>query len=117
MWIHWFQVVVGLAIVGLWAMLLTTRKVPEIAAGDREIWFHLAAELVTASLLLASGISALVSDTGATRQLSAVALGALLYTTIASPGYYVARNEWPPVIMFTALVVATVAAIIVLVVS
>ena len=26
-----------------------------------------------------------------------------LYTVVASPGYFVARREWPPVVMFAVL--------------
>lgn len=106
--VAWYEIVVGVAMLGLWTALLATRQVPQIAAGDREIWFHLAAELVTAVLLVAAGI-VLVADPTAT-VLSGVAIGALLYTTIASPGYYAARGEWPPVILFGILAVATLVA-------
>ncbi len=103
-----YQIVVGIAMVGLWTVLLATRQVPEIPAGDREIWFHLAAELVTAALLIVAGAASLVDS--AAKIPSAVALGALLYTTIASPGYYAERREWPPVILFGVLAISAVAA-------
>jgi hypothetical protein len=50
----WFQIVIGVAMLGVWALLLVT-GVPEIAAGQRDIWFHLVAEVVTALLLLGGG--------------------------------------------------------------
>ena len=106
--VAWYEIVVGLVMVALWTVLLVTRQVPQLPAGDREIWFHLAAELVTAVLLVAAGV-VLLTDAGATT-LSGVALGALLYTTVASPGYYAARGEWPPVVLFGVLAVATIVA-------
>lgn len=48
------------------------------------------------------------------RQLAALALGALVYTTINSAGYYADLGQWPVVAMFTALTVATGAATVVL---
>jgi hypothetical protein len=35
----------------------------------------------------------------------------LLYTVIASPGYFMARHQWVPAGMFAALVVLTAVAI------
>lgn len=103
-----YEIVVGIAMVGLWTMLLATRQVPEIPAGDREIWFHLAAEFVTAGLLIVAGVALLVDPTATFP--SGAALGALLYTAIASPGYYAQQRQWPPVIMFGVLALSAVAA-------
>jgi hypothetical protein len=63
---------------------------------------HLAAELVTAAALAAGG--ALLIAGGMTGPALA-GLGMLLYTVIASPGYFIARHQgswrlcspsWPP---------------------
>ncbi len=48
----WMMIVIGGAMAGLWAVLLVQGEVPEIAAGEREIWFHLAVKLLTAVRLL-----------------------------------------------------------------
>lgn len=112
--VGWLQIGVGVAIVGLWTMLLATRQVPQIPAGNRDIWFHLTAELLTAALLIAAGAWLLSTGTDAARLLSAFALGALLYTTINSPGYYADRGEWPTVAMFAVLMAGTAAAAITL---
>ena len=74
-----------------------------------EIALHLAAELVTALLLAIGG---LVLARGGPRWLALVGLGMLLYTVIQSPGYFVARHEVAPVVMFAALAVLTIAAIV-----
>ena len=73
-----------------------------------QIMLHLAAELVTAALLVAGG--ALLSPGGNTG-VALVGLGALLYTVIASPGYFLARRERAPIVMFAVLLVLTAVAI------
>lgn len=108
-WVAWFQTVVGVAIAGLWVMLLATSQVPEITAGEIEIWFHLVAELVTAGLLITAGWAWLRVEEGA-RSRSLLALGALLYTTVNSAGYYADGGQWPIVAMFLAVALATVGA-------
>ena len=110
----WFQIGVGIAIVGLWSMLVATRQVPQIAEGKCDIWFHLVAELLTAVALIVGGVWLLVAGTTGARTLSAVALGALLYTAVNSPGYYADRGDWATVAMFGVLVAGTTAAAITL---
>jgi hypothetical protein len=112
--IGWYALVVGLAIGGWWAVEL---RAGVLARPDRtraELGLHLAAELLTATVLLIGGVLLL------TRRASAVALvgfGMLLYTTIQSPGYFLARGERGPVAMFGVLVVTTVLAIALLLAS
>jgi hypothetical protein len=112
--VAWFEIVAGAAMIGIWALLLAARRVPELAAGDLEIRFHLAAEVLAALVLVGGGI-ALLADGGRTAQvLAAAGLGALGYTAINSTGYYAQRREWPPVILFAVLAAATVGAVFVL---
>lgn len=82
-----------------------------LSRGDRapvEIALHLGAEMLTAFLLVVGGVVALTTDG---RSVAFVALGMLLYTVIQSPGYFVARKEAAPAVMFAALLVFTVAAL------
>ncbi len=108
--IGWFQLVVGLSIAGLWATLVMAGQVPEIDQGRVDIWFHLAAELLTAGLLVAAGVAVLRRSSRG-RLLAAVALGALAYTTLNSPGYYAESGDWALVSLFALLFTATIAAI------
>lgn len=112
--VAWFEILVGVLIAGLWLTLFATRQIPEIAAGHRDIWFHIVAELLTAILLVGAGAALLRSDSDTARLAAAVAAGALLYTTVNSPGYYADRRQWPVVGMFVALAAATVVVIVVL---
>ena len=79
-------------------------KRPDRSRG--EIALHLTAEMATALLLAIGGV--LLARSG----LALVGLGMLLYTVIQSPGYFLARQEPAPVVMFGVLAVLTLAAIV-----
>jgi peptidoglycan/LPS O-acetylase OafA/YrhL len=105
--IGWFLLVVGVAIAGLWTLLLVTGQVPEVDEGRLDIWFHIAAELATAGMLIAAGTT-LLRRRRHGRSLAAVAVGALAYTTVNSPGYYAESGEWAVVSMFVVLLIVTI---------
>ncbi len=106
--VGWFEIVTGVAIAGLWAMLLTTGQVPELTEGRRDILFHIGAEFLTALLLIVAGIAILTVGSQVATVFAALAAGSLLYTTINSPGYYADLGEWAVVAMFMVLAAATV---------
>ena len=114
--IAWFELVVGVLIAGLWIVLLSKQQVPEIPLGRRDIWFHIAAELVTAFLLVAAGMTFVISDKGGSTALG-VAAGALMYTTINSAGYYADLRQHKVVVMFGVLTLLTTIVIVTLVIS
>ena len=92
-----------------WGMEVRNGALSRPDRSRAEIALHLAAEMVTALLLAIGGI---VLARGGTRSLALVGLGMLLYTVIQSPGYFVARREVPPVVMFAVLAGLTIAAIV-----
>jgi hypothetical protein len=94
---------------GWWALDIRSGALRRPDRQPIEIGLHLAAELVTAALLVVGGI---VTLTGGRTVVLTLALGMLLYTVIQSPGYFLARREHAPVVMFAVLGVATVAAIL-----
>lgn len=112
--IGWFEIIIGVAMIGLWMVLLATRQIPQIPAGNRDIWFHLTAELLTGVLLVGSGGWLLTAKGDRAAILASLALGALLYTTINSPGYYADRDDWPTVAMFVVLAAGTATAAVLL---
>lgn len=112
--IAWFLLVVGVSIAGLWTVLLATGQVPEVDEGRADIWFHLVAELATAGVLVAAGV-ALLREHRAGRMLAGIAVGALLYTTVNSPGYYAESGDVAMVVMFAVLTVLTILVAIALV--
>jgi hypothetical protein len=104
-----FAIAVGVLMSGWWTLDIRSGALRRPDRQPIEIGLHLAAELVTAALLVAGGIVTLTS--GGTVVLT-IALGMLLYTVIQSPGYFLARRERAPVVMFAILGVATVVAIL-----
>jgi hypothetical protein len=113
----WYVIIVtlavGVAMVGLWVVLIARRQVPELAEGKPSIRFHIAAELFTAALLVTGGIGLWVASEWAPT-LTAAAIGAAIYSCIASPGYYADRGQIGPVAMFGVLVVFLTSALVVL---
>ena len=109
-----YSVIVGLAILGLWIFLFSTNQVftPSNPQKPIEIAYHVTAESLTATLLIASGIG-LLADAHWAGILSPVALGMLLYTVINSAGFYANKGNLPMVVMFSILTIITIACIIV----
>jgi len=104
-----FCIGVGLLMAGQWSFFLATGNVPELRTEPVEIGLHLAAELVTAVLLVAGGVG-VWREAGWGRSLVLFALGMVAYTEVQSPGYFAARGVWPIVAMFAVLLVGTVVA-------
>lgn len=100
---------------GFWIMLFATDQVftPGSVQTPIEIAYHLAAELSTAALLIASGATLLYSVPWA-RLLVGVSLGMLLYSVVNSPGFYANKGNLPMVAMFSVLTLLTVIAIVAL---
>jgi hypothetical protein len=92
--IGWFQVVVGSGILLLWPVLVVAGEVPELAAGQADIWFHMVAEAVAGVLLIAAGWLLVRYGGQRAHMLSALALGALVYTGINSAGHYAELGQW-----------------------
>jgi len=108
-----YSVLIGLMMIGMWVSLLLTKQVPELKPASyapRLIAYHIVAELLTAFVLIISGVGLfLVSDWA--RILSAISLGMLLYSVINSPGKYAHENNLSMVIIFTIITILTVVAI------
>jgi len=92
----------GVAIAGLWTMLLATRQVPELATGQRAIRFHIAAEYLTAGASLLGGIGLWLAA-GWGPPLAIAGLGAALYSSVNSPGYYADLGKPGMVVAFGVL--------------
>jgi hypothetical protein len=109
------ELVIGVGVIGLWTTLLLAGKVPEIPAGDRAIYFHIAAEYVLGVALAVSGLLLLlVGDDPWIRVPAAAAVGGMIYSTINSPGYYARQGKWGPVVGFAGLTLLGVALVLIL---
>jgi hypothetical protein len=99
-----YAILVGIAIIGYWVFFLVKKLVPELETEPIRILFHVAAELVTAIVLLAGGWGLLTkSSWGA--QVYLVSMGMLLYTVIESPGYFAQKRVWLMVGVFAVVLV------------
>ncbi len=101
-----YSIFVGIAMLGLWVMLLSTNQVPELASEPYRIIAHILAEIATAVLLLIGGYGLLKKQTWGMKAFL-FSQGALFYTLIASPGYYIQLGAVPIVAMFIILLVIT----------
>jgi hypothetical protein len=94
-----------------WVFFIIAGQVPELQTEPLRIAFHLAAEGVTAVLLICAGVELLRSRRWS-RGLGLVAFGSLVYTSIVSPGYFVQLGQWPLVAMFAVVLMLVVASIV-----
>jgi hypothetical protein len=106
----WYGIVAGLLMIAQWAFFLATGQVPELQTEPFRIYFHLAAEFATAIGLLVGG-GALLRNLSWGAALYLVAAGMLIYSVIASPGYFAQQGQWAFVGMFAILLVLTLASI------
>ncbi len=106
-----YSVVVGFGMLAQWAMSYLSKKIPELKTEPIRIWFHIAAEMVTAISLLISGIGLLASSAWAL-PLFLIAVGMLFYTSIVSPGYFAQQGEWYWLVMFSAIIVMAIISVI-----
>ena len=102
-----YAIAVGIGMIALWLMLLSTGQVPELAAAPAEIVLHIAAEGIIALVLLAGGI-VLLRRAGWGYRVYVLAMGGLLYSIVNSSGYYVQRGNMAMTAMFAVLLVLTV---------
>ena len=99
-----FAFITGLGMIGQWTFSYQNKQIPELESEPIRIWFHIAAELVTALALIIGAVGLLV-DPGWGRGVYLVALGMLLYTAIVSPGYFAQRGDLAWLDIFAAVIV------------
>ncbi len=102
-----YAIIVGCLMAAMWAFFLAAGQVPELRTEPARIALHLAGELATAALLVATGAATLNRQPWGALLLP-FALGLLAYTVIVSPGYYAQQGQWPFVALFAALLALTV---------
>ena len=98
--VGWTLLIVGVLMAAQWLFFLATGSVAELQSAPRAIAFHLAAESVTAVLLVVAGVGLVRGGGGVGESVGLIASGALLYTVINSAGYFAERGEWAMVAMF-----------------
>lgn len=109
-----FAVVVGLGMIGQWTASYLGKQIPELKTEPIRIAFHIAAEMVTAMLLIISGVG-LIFPTSWAVDLYLVSTGMLFYTAIVSPGYFAQKGQWGWLGMFAVIIILGVSSLILLI--
>lgn len=103
-----FQVLTGTGILGIWIINMLGGAIPELQTELIRIAMHLLAEFFTGTLLLVSGIYVLLKKKKSSA-LFYLSFGALFYTLIASPGYFVQKEQLGVSALFLVLLVLSIA--------
>ena len=106
-----YSIAVGLMIIGLWVMLISTGQVPYLDTPQMEIKLHIVTEIITALMLIIGGVS-ILKGWSLKRKFPYIALGMLLYSILNSSGYYIDLGETGMAAMFAVLLFCTVAALL-----
>lgn len=91
----------------MWIMFYITGSIPELTTEPARILLHILAELATAISLIFAGFGLLKLKIWG-YQLYLLATGALIYTIIQSPGYFLQNGEFVFVAMFAGLLISAV---------
>lgn len=104
-----YSILLGLAVIGLWALLLLGAEVPE---GPTEMAFHLASEGLMAFGCLLSGML-LLRARPLGRPATAAAHAMVVYSTLNAAGYYAERADGATATVMVALALASAAIVVV----
>jgi hypothetical protein len=97
-----YGLLVGIMMFAQWLFFLITGQVPELHTEPYRIALHLAAEFITALGISVSAIGLIMQTTwGAKAYL--LFSGMLVYSMVASPGYFAQQGQWALVGMFAVL--------------
>jgi len=107
-----FTIIVGVLMMGMWTMLVTTGQVPYLDTPQLEIKLHIFTELLTAGALILGGLAVLRCWKPLNR-LHYVSQGMLIYAIINSSGYYIDLGETVIAAMFGVLLIGTLVSLLV----
>ncbi len=99
-----YAICVGTLMLVQWAFFLLTGSVPELQSAPWSIAFHLAAEFLTAIMLIISGMM-LIKTHPLGKQVFLLSVGMVIYAMVNSAGYFAQSGDWIFVVMFGVLLV------------
>jgi len=100
----WYGIIIGFGMIVQWTLFIASGNVPEFQTEPWRIAFHLAAETVTALLLIVGGFATL-KRTKWHKTVLSVGLGMVIYSEIVSPGYFAQQGQWLMVWMFAVVLI------------
>ena len=102
-----YQILIGSGMIGIWIFLYISSQIPELETEPIRIIMHIIAEVITGILLLISGFYVLIRG-HKQEVLYNISLGALIYTLIASTGYYAQKAAWSIVVVFITMLIISI---------
>jgi hypothetical protein len=105
-----FTILVGLLMIAMWSMLVSTGQVPYLDTPQMEIKLHILTEILTAVALILGGVSVLMGWERLTN-IHYVSHGMLIYAIINSSGYYIDLGDTAMAGMFGVLLVGAIASL------
>jgi hypothetical protein len=111
-----FSILVGFSIFGFWGNLSARGRLyePDSTRSIIETKYHLAAELLTALILILGGVSTLLSKPWGVA-VTLAGLGMLLYANINGPGLYAKKGDKQMVLIFYTTALLTVIVLLILI--
>ena len=106
-----YSLFVGLSMILMWMALYIGGSISEVGNEPMGIGMHIAAEILT-GILLITGAYGLLGNKKWAFNVYLISLGMLMYTLIASPGYYADKGDIVFVGMFTILLIPAVAFVV-----
>lgn len=106
-----FTIIIGLGMIAYWSIALAFKQVPEINDEPIRITFHIVAEIITAVMLIISGVC-LSMNVEYSIHIFLLSIGMLLYTLITSPGYFAQFKNYSMVIIFVTILILSIYCII-----
>jgi hypothetical protein len=110
-----FSILVGISIVVFWANLYFGRKLYEsnFSRSRIETNYHVAAELITAAILVLGGTGVILTLSWGVA-VTFAGLGMLLYANVNGIGFYIAKGDNSMIKVFWVVIALTSLAILVL---
>ncbi|HUT82890.1 MAG TPA: hypothetical protein VMZ29_16970 [Candidatus Bathyarchaeia archaeon] len=99
-----YSIIIGIAIVGLWLMLIIRKQIPELKDEPITIYFHVTAEILMGILAILSGILIII-DLIWGAYIFLISSGLCIYAVINSAGYYAQRKTWIFVVLFATILI------------
>jgi hypothetical protein len=102
-----YSLLIGICMLGMWAVFVSTGQVPELVTEPVRVSLHIIGEVATALALLVGGYGIWTNKKWGL-QAYMLSMGMLLYTLIVSPGYYAQNGNLAMVGMFAAFFVIAI---------
>lgn len=109
-----YSLFIGISMIGMWIISYVTDGIPELKIKPVELSMHLAAEMLTAALLIVGGIGLLLNKKWSL-SIYLISIGMLIYTLIMSPGYFLQKGDFALAGMFMVLLILAVSLTVLLI--